>query len=213
MISKAQLQSICKTAAGKTACLAYLDALNKHMQRFGIDSPARIAAFLAQIAHESQDFTRVTENLNYSAQGLAGTWPGRYRGSNGQPNALAHRLHRNPQAIANNVYADRMGNGPESSGDGWRHRGAGLKQLTGKNNQRAFGDAVGVPLADVPAYLQAPEGAAQSACWFWKVNNLGPLADRGAFDELTRKINGGLIGLAERKDYHARAVDAVAVLA
>lgn len=213
MISKAQLQAICKTAAGKSACLAYLDALSEHMPRFGIDSPARIAAFLAQIAHESQDFTRVTENLNYSAQGLAGTWPGRYRGSKGQPNALAHRLHRNPQAIANNVYADRMGNGPESSGDGWRHRGAGLKQLTGKNNQRAFGDAVGVPLADVPAYLQTPEGAAQSACWFWKVNNLGPLADRGAFDELTRKINGGLIGLAERKDYHARAVDAVAVLA
>lgn len=217
MINASQLQAICQTAAGKSACVQYLDPLNANMAKFGIDSPVRVAAFLAQIAHESQDFTRVVENLNYSSQGLANTWPSRFavdpKAKVKTPNALAKSLHRRPEAIANSVYANRMGNGPESSGEGWAHRGAGLKQLTGKDNHRAFGEAVGITLEQVPAYLQTPEGAAISACWFWKVNKLGPLADRGDFEELTRKVNGGTIGLKERYAYLDRAVNSMAMLA
>ena len=217
MITSSLLQAICLTAEGKKACLQYLQPLQANMPKFGIDSPVRQAAFLAQIAHESQDFTRVVENLNYSAQGLANTWPSRFavdpKAKIKTPNALAKSLHRRPEAIANSVYASRMGNGPESSGDGWAHRGAGLKQLTGKDNHRAFGEAVGIPLEQVPAYLQTPEGAALSACWFWKVNKLGALADRGDFEGLTRKVNGGTIGLKERYAYLKRAVDSWATMA
>jgi putative chitinase len=210
MITLQILQAICKTAAGRAAVAQYLEPLNRHMPRYGIDSPARVAMFLAQIAHESQDFTRVSENLNYSAQGLANTWPGRYAAVGSRtPNALAMRLQRNPEAIANNVYSNRMGNGDEASGDGWRYRGKGLKQLTGKHNHRACGEAIGVDLIKRPELLLGPEYAVESACWFWEANNLGPLADRGDLGAVTRKINGGLIGLDDRRIYLLRAVDAI----
>lgn len=209
MITLQQLQGICQTSKGRQAVGQYLDALNRHMPAYGITSKASIAAFLAQIAHESQDFTRVVENLNYGAEGLASTWPSRYavdpKAKVKAPNSLALRLHRKPEAIANNVYANRMGNGPEASGDGWRHRGAGLKQLTGKNNQKAFGESIGMPIENVPAYLQTPDGAARSACWFWQVNKLSYHAERGDFTGLTEAINGGTIGLESRKSYWAEA--------
>lgn len=206
MITADQLQAVCKTSTGKRECLQYLDALNSFMPMYGINTPQREAAFLAQIAHESADFTRVTENLNYSRAGLAATWPKRFRAAGGQPNALADRLHRNPEAIANNVYANRMGNGDEASGDGWRYRGRGLKQLTGHDNYRACGLAIGADLVRHPELLEQPQYAVESACWFWKANNLGRLADAGDFVELTRRINGGVIGLREREDYYARAL-------
>lgn len=213
MIELHQLQAICKTDKGRAACAAYVEHLNSFMAMYGIDTPLREAMFLAQIAHESQDFTRVTENLNYSAQGLAGTWPKRYRGANSQPNSLAHSLHRNPQAIANNVYADRMGNGPEASGDGWRYRGRGLKQLTGKSNYSLAGKAMGLDLVGKPELLEKPEHAAESACWFWKENGLNSYADRSDVAGATRVINGGQIGLDERKDYYDRATEALGVTA
>lgn len=200
-----QLQSICKTAKGRESCAIYLDSLNQYMPLYGINTPQRVAAFLAQVAHESADFTRVSENLNYSAQGLAATWPNRFRSPNGQPNELAFSLHRNPIAIANNVYANRMGNGPEESGDGWRYRGRGLKQLTGKDNYARCGASTGLPLVDQPELLEQPEGAVLSAVWFWEYNRLNHFADTNDFRELTRRINGGYIGLPERMQYFASA--------
>lgn len=214
MITLPQLQALCKTAAGRQACAKYLDPLNRHMPAYGINTSARIAAFLAQVAHESQDFTRVVENLNYSAQGLANTWPSRYaiapKAATKTPNALAHKLHRRPEAIANNVYANRMGNGDEASGDGWKHRGAGLKQLTGKANHTACGKVLGIDLVRHPELLQEPEWAVASACWFWQANGLSALADRGDFRGMTIKINGGTIGLPERVAYHEVAKKAFA---
>lgn len=211
MITALQLQAICQTAAGKAACVQYVEPLNASMAKFGIDSPVRVAAFLAQIAHESQDFTRVSENLNYSAQGLANTWPSRFaidpKARPRSPNNLAKTLHRRPEAIANSVYASRMGNGPESSGDGWKHRGRGLKQLTGKNNHLRCSQALGVDFVAKPELLETPLYAVMSACWFWKDNQLGTYADRGDFEGLTRKVNGGVIGLKERFVYLARVVD------
>lgn len=205
MISLEQLRAICKTSNGRAECEKYQPHLVRLMPEYGIDSPARVAAFIAQIAHESSDFTRLTENLNYSAQGLAGTWPNRFRTAQGQPNAHAHALHRRPEAIANAVYCNRMGNGPEASGDGWKYRGRGLKQLTGKDNYRACGEALDIDLVAHPELLEEPQWAVASACWFWRTNGCSPLADRGNFSALTRKINGGLIGLAEREAYWERA--------
>ena len=127
-----------------------------------IDTPARRAAFLAQVGHESSQLTRLVENLNYSAQGLAATWPGRYLGPDGQPNALALRLARNPQAIADNTYATRNGNGDEASGDGWRFRGRGLLQITGRANYRLVGEALGEPLEAEPWRLEQPVPAARA---------------------------------------------------
>lgn len=209
MVSLDQLQSICKTSAGRSACAKYLPHLNMLMPIYGIDRPHRIAAFLAQIAHESSDFTRVAENMNYSAAGLAATWPRRFRDAGGEPNQLALRVARNPEAIANAAYSGRLGNGPAESGDGWRYRGRGLKQLTGRANYRACGEAIGVDLVAQPGLLEMPEYAAQSACWFWQSSGCSELADRGDFVGLTKRINGGLIGLDQRREYFERATRAI----
>jgi putative chitinase len=152
----------------------------------------------------------LTENLNYSADTMAVVWPSRFavlgpdkkpvkvKGKN-QPNKFALALHRQPEAIANTVYANRMGNGNIESGDGWRHRGMGLKQLTGKDNQKRCGDALGMDFIKNPELLLTPEGASMSAAWFWSVNKCGPIADSGDFVALTKKINGGTIGLEDRQ--------------
>ena len=175
-------------------------------ERFDIDTPARLARFVAQTAHESTRFTRVVENLNYSADGLASTWPARYRGKDGKPNDLARKLHRRPRDIANHAYANRMGNaGPESQ-DGWHYRGRGLIQLTGKDNYRAAGQALGIDLVNDPALLELPSHAAMSAAWFWNANNLNALADAGDDVRLTRAINGGTHGMRERLSLTARAL-------
>ncbi|HCT4984472.1 TPA: glycoside hydrolase family 19 protein [Pseudomonas aeruginosa] len=183
----------------------FLPALNRAMLQFDIQSGVRQAAFLAQVGHESAQLTRLVENLNYSAQGLANTWPGRYRGADGQPNALAQRLARNPRAIANNAYAARNGNGDEASGDGWRYRGRGLLQITGRSNYRAAGDGLGLPLEAEPELLEQPEHAARSSAWWWSTHGLNELADRGEFAAITRRINGGLNGQAERLELWERA--------
>lgn len=178
--------------------------------RFSLTTPTRQSAFLAQAGHESAGFTRLTENLNYSATGLAATWPGRFRGADGQPNALARALNRRPEAIANVVYANRMGNGPEASGDGWRYRGRGLLQITGRAQYERCGAALGLPLVEQPDLLAQPEPAVLSAAWFWQVNGLNELADAGDFEAITRRINGGLNGLAERRALWAKFREALA---
>lgn len=153
----------------------------------------RIAAFMAQCAHESNNFTILRENLNYSAEGLKRTWPSRFKSI-----GFAQQYARQPEKIANYVYANRLGNGPESSGDGWAHSGKGVIQLTGKDNYIKFGERYNIPLEEVGPYLLTPEGALESAFYYWDINNLNRYADREDMIGLTKAINGGTIGLDDR---------------
>ncbi|MCV0147186.1 glycoside hydrolase family 19 protein [Pseudomonas aeruginosa] len=203
LITEQQLLQIFPNAGPQAGVFA--GALNRGMTRFGITPPARVAAFLAQIGHESSQLTRLVENLSYSARGLAATWPSRYRGADGNPNALALNLARHPQAIANNTYASRNGNGDEASGDGWRYRGRGLLQITGRANYRTAGAGLGQPLEAEPELLEQPDWAALSAAWWWSTHGLNELADRGEFAAITRRINGGTNGQAERLELWERA--------
>ena len=193
---------------------AWYDALANVLPTYDITTVERVAAFLAQCGHESAGFTTLKENLNYSAQGLANTWPNRFaiKGADGKPvkpyapDVLAKRIERNPDIIANNVYADRLGNGPIESGDGARYCGRGLIQLTGKDNYIKFADSINKPFEEIVAYLETPAGAVESACWFWSINHLNQFADNGDIETLTRRINGGLIGIDDRKARYAHAI-------
>lgn len=180
----------------------------------------RLSYFLAQIGHESGGLTIFTENLNYSAQGLAATWPSRYavkvdgayeKDPNGKyvPNDLAKSLNRNPEAIANNCYADRMGNGNEASGDGWRYRGRGYIQITGRDAYRTLGGECGLDLVADPDMASDPQHALTVACAFWKWKNINPACDTGDFTKVTKLINGGTNGLADREAWLARVEDAL----
>jgi putative chitinase len=163
----------------------------------------RIAAFLAQTAHESGGFTAVKENLNYGAKGLMGTFKKYF------PNEeIAKQYERQPEKIANRVYANRMKNGDEASGDGFKFRGRGLIQLTGRDNYTRFAKASDMTLDEVVAYLETPAGAVASAGWFWDVNKLNIYCDKDDFVGLTRRINGGTIGLADRKHHYEIALEA-----
>lgn len=170
------------------------------MEEFEIDTPQRQAMFLAQCCHESAYFRAVSENLNYSADGLRRVFPKYFRDVD--PNAYA----RKPEKIANRVYANRMGNGNEASGDGWRFRGRGLIQLTGKNNYIACGEGLEMDLLEDPSYLETPEGAARSAAWFWWNNDLNQFADKDDIVTCTKRINGGTIGLDDRRALWTRAL-------
>ncbi|MGE8436846.1 MAG: glycoside hydrolase family 19 protein [Pseudomonas palmensis] len=178
----------------------FLPALNRAMARFKIKGRLRAAAFLAQVGHESGHLRSLVENLSYSADALVRTWPTRFTSLSSAGYA------RQPEKIANRVYGGRMGNGPESSGDGWRYRGRGLIQLTGRSNYRAAADGLGLPLIDQPEMLEQPESACQSAAWWWAQNGLSELADAGKFEAITRKINGGLNGQADRLALYERAL-------
>ena len=178
---------------------------------FEINTSQRIAAFIAQTSHESGGYTMLTENLNYRAATLAACWPNRFAelGPNKKPKRtekgaliptkLAESIAGKPELIANLVYSGRMGNGPAESGEGWKYRGRGLKQLTGKYNYEKCGKDLGVDFVGNPDLLLEPIYAARSAGWFWKSNNLSPFADSGDIEGMTKKINGGLIGIDQRK--------------
>jgi len=170
----------------------YVDPLINVCEKYEINTPERVAMFLAQVGHESAGLSVVQENLNYRADRLAVVFPKYFRDVD--PNAYA----RNPEKIANRVYANRMGNGPESSGDGWRYRGRGAIQLTGHNNYAAFANDVGMGLDEVVEYLSTPDGAIESAAWFWNKNNLNEWSDNQDVLTVTKKINGGTHGLQER---------------
>jgi putative chitinase len=164
----------------------------------------RAAAFLAQIAHESGGFNFVKENLNYSAKGLMGTFKKYF------PNeALAKQYERQPEKIANRVYANRMSNGDEASGDGYKFCGRGLIQLTGRANYTKFSQDLGISLDETVKYLETPEGAVSSAGWFWDQNNLNQWCDKDDFVTLTKRINGGTIGLEDRKHHYEIALKAL----
>lgn len=180
-------------------------ALAQLLPQYGINSPQRIAAFIAQCAHESAEFTVLKENLNYRWQTLRKVFP-KYFPTDQIAQQYA-TLPNKQEAIANRVYANRMGNGPESSGDGFRYCGRGLIQLTGKENYSWFAESIEIPVEEASEYLQTFEGAVQSACWFWETNNLNNFADSGDIKSLTKAINGGFNGLDDRVARYEHALN------
>ena len=176
---------------------AFAEALSGAAERFQITG-GRLPHWLGQCHEESQGFTRLVENLNYSASRLAVVWPARF-----PTVASAQPFANDPEALANKVYGGRLGN--TEAGDGWRYRGRGLFQLTGRSNYRAAGEALGLPLEASPEFVALPSYAALTAAWFWDNHGLNALADADDIEGITRAINGGLNGLAERKAQVVRA--------
>ena len=179
----------------------WYEAISSILPEYEINTPQRVAAFLAQCAHESGGFVFLKENLNYKAPSLRKVFP-KYFPDDATASAYANK----PERIANRVYANRMGNGDESSGDGWRYCGRGLIQLTGKDNYTFFAASLDIPVEEASEYLQTFEGAVQSACFFWEQNNLNKWADAGDILTLTKRINGGTIGLEDRIKHYEHAL-------
>jgi putative chitinase len=182
----------------------WYEALSEILPEYEINTPQRVAAFIAQCAHESGGFRALKENLNYKAVTLRKIFPKYF-----PDDAIANRyagLPNKQEAIANRVYASRMGNGDEASGDGFRYCGRGLIQLTGKDNYSWFAASLEIPVEEAAEYLQTFEGAVQSACWFWETNNLNTQADSGDIKLMTQKINGGYIGLEDRIKHYEHAL-------
>lgn len=199
------------TGADPGLCARYAPHLTAALSKFGISTPQRAAAFIAQIAWESSLFSAVAESFNYSVSGLLATFgtrltPEQARRLGRQRNEPRVPPERQTE-IANLVYANRFGNGPVSTGDGWRYRGGGLKQITFRDNYAACGAALGVDLVRNPRAIEQPDLAALSAGWYWQSRGLNALADRDDFTGITRKINGGLNGLEGRLALWARAKD------
>ncbi len=181
----------------------WLEPLKETFEKYEINTPKRQACFLGQCMHESGGFKLLRENLNYSAKALMATWPSRF------PDAdTAEKFERNPSAIANKVYGGRMGN--TEDGDGAKYIGRGLIQLTGKDNYRAFGEAIGEDLVANPQLVEEPRYAALSAGWFWNKRGLNALADVMDIDTLTKRINGGNIGIQDRIAKINKALDVLA---
>jgi putative chitinase len=202
-ITKDQLLHI--VPAAKNSKLSLDDLVNDMNEVFedaanNLDTAHRQAAFIAQCAHESGSFCHVSENLNYKAEGLTKIFH-KYFPTLEEANAYAH----NSEKIGNKIYANRMGNGDEDSGDGYKYHGRGFIQLTGKSNYEHCGAAIGVDLVENPDYLTTPKGALQSAVWFWNTHNLSPLADADDILHITKKINGGTIGLEDRTNLFQKA--------
>lgn len=191
------------SAVSKEPYSKWVPILERFMSQYNINTKERIAMFLAQASHESGGFSRLVENLNYSAEGLAKVWPSRYA-EKGKPNALALSIARKPELIANHTYANRMGNSTPESGDGWKYRGRGIFQLTGKSNYDAFFKDTGVTAT--PDDLTNPTYAVLSACWFWNKNRLNAISDTKDVERCTRVINGGLVGLDHRKKLYSNII-------
>lgn len=187
VVALAVLAALVSTAAG-----TFLGPLDETCRTFDITTPLRVAHFLAQTAHESANYTALVENLNYGAPGLLATWPSRFDADR------AAEYARQPEKIANYVYADRMGNGPESSGDGWRFRGRGILQLTGRATFRAVGEALCADLEEEPDLLTTPRLAALAAGWYWQARSINALCDRDDAIAVTEAVNGGRNGLEHR---------------
>lgn len=179
----------------------WLAPLEEVFAKYDISTPLRQASFIGQCAHESNNFKTLEENLNYKPESLMRVWPSRFPDLQ-----TAMKYAHNQEAIANKVYGGRMGNGVEETGDGWKYHGRGLIQLTGKENYTHCGDAIGIDLINNPGLLIDPRNAAMSAGWFWNKKGLNALADASDFETMTKRINGGLIGLDDRKAKIAKAL-------
>lgn len=184
-------------------------ALCQLLPEYGINTAQRIAAFVSQCAHESSEFTVLKENLNYRAVTLRKLFS-KYFPTDELANEYANKPNKQ-EAIANRIYANRMGNRDEASGDGFRYCGRGLIQLTGKENYSWFAASLSIPVEEVSEYLQTFEGATQSACWFWESNNLNQFADKGDILTMTKRINGGTIGLEDRIKHYEHALHVLGV--
>jgi putative chitinase len=185
---------------------AFLPPLLSAMNEFAVNTPKREAAFLAQIAHESGELSIFAENLNYSAKGLMATWPKRFPDL-----ATAQKYERNPEKLANYVYANRVGNGNEASGDGWRFRGRGPIQITGRENYQKYGSRLNLDLINAPDRAAMPDVGFRIAGLYWRENGLNELADGEMFETIMKRINGGLKGLEDRLKYYMRAKQVLGV--
>ena len=181
----------------------WYNAMVEMFPKYEITTPNRVAGFIAQTAHESASYKTITENLNYSAKALNAIF-GKYFHRAGVD---AQKYHRQPEKIANRIYAGRMDNGDTASGDGWTFRGGGILQLTGRYNYTEFGKTVGMSAEEATDYVRTPKGAIESACWFWKTNNINEYCDADDIVRMTKRINGGTIGLADRKKHYAHALE------
>lgn len=169
----------------------WLQVINAALVKYDISTPSRRAGFLAQISHESARLTALSENLYYSAARIAAVWPSRFANA-----AAAQRVAAHPELLANEVYGGRMGN--TAPGDGFKYRGRGLKQLTGKINYSAYAMATGFDVVSTPDLLLQPYYAADSAGWYWSTHGCNALADASKWQAITKAVNGGLVGYAER---------------
>ena len=199
LVTKEQLHSLFESTPNQVI-EKYVDPLNATLERFEINTPQRIAMFLAQIGHESGGLAIIEENLNYRPERLAQIFPRYFK------NVNVNDYARNPQKIASRVYANRMGNGDEASGDGYKFRGRGLIQLTGHDNYANFSNDMNMSVDEAVDYLQTPDGATMSAGWFWNKNHLNQFADNNDVVGATRRINGGTIGLKEREEVYHEAI-------
>jgi len=179
----------------------WFEALCQILPDYDINTVPRVAAFLAQTAHESGGYRAIKENLNYKAESLVKVWPRYFPDM-----ATAKAYEKQQERIANRAYANRMGNGDEASGDGWKFCGRGLIQLTGKNNYTLYAESLEISLDEASEHLTTFEGCVQSAAWFWESNNLNVEADAGDIKKMTKKINGGFIGLEDRIKHYNHAL-------
>ena len=181
----------------------WYEAMCEILPLWGVDTVERVAGFIAQCGHESGGFRVLSENLNYSAKALNTIFPKYFR----RAGRDANPYHRKPEMIANVIYASRMDNGDTNSGDGWRFRGGGILQLTGRYNYTEFGKAVEMSPEEAVDYVRTKKGALDSACWFWDTNNINKYCDIHDIVGMTKRINGGTIGLDDRKKHYIHALD------
>ena len=214
MITGQQLKGICPNLKEDRAnSLAML--MSKSFPKYGINTPARIQAFVAQVAHESGEFSIKTESMNYSSpERICAIWPSRFNmdGSAGKRNA--NEFVKNQEKLANTVYSGRMGNGDSASGDGFRYSGGGYMQLTGKESYQHYASYIGKNVGETADLVRSTdEYALDSACWEFAIDKkLNDEADRGEFIAITKKINGGTIGFEERQKYYARAKTQITII-
>ena len=179
----------------------WYESLCEILPDYDINTVQRVSAFLAQCAHESGGFRAIKENLNYKAESLCKVWPRLF------PNIdIARQYAMQPERIANRAYGNRMGNGPEESDDGWKFCGRGLIQLTGKDNYTRYAASTEQTLDEASEHLTTFEGCVQSAAWFWEANNLNQYADSGDILTMTKRINGGTLGLEDRQKHYTHAI-------
>ena len=197
------LDQVKEMLKGNNDAAEWYEAMCDILPLYDITTAARVAGFVAQCGHESNNFKVLEENLNYSADGLNKIFPKYFKNAGRD----AQEYHRQPEKIANVVYASRMGNGDTASGDGYKFRGRGVIQLTGHDNYSAFAKVIDMSIDDVIDYLGTKKGALDSAAWFWDSRNLNAVADAGDIVKMTKLINGGTIGLEDRKNHFEHAIE------